>query len=155
MAPRFLFILGFGVEPMKVHFPFVVLMCSIFLIGCTRTYLSTGAAGVPSPDGDARFCLTVHGAYGRAYTDRTRKLLDVWIGRGPYTNEVTLFSQRYKFVGADLWGDIKWISSNDVVMQVYDYPDGVSRYDAPRTSNHIATLTFQLDQKSGKFFEKK
>jgi len=87
-----------------------------------------------------------------------KRLFDVWIRRGPYTNEITLFSQRYKFVGADLDGDAKWISTNEVVMQVYDYPDGVSSYDAEKTgalSNHIATLTFHLDQKSGKFVERK
>jgi len=132
----------------------LILAC---VTGCTRTYISTGAPGVPSPDGDKRFCLTAHGAYGHAYTDRTKKLLDVWIGHGPYTNEVTLFSHRYKFAGADLWAHVQWISTNEVVMHVYDYPDGVSRYDAGKTgasSNHIATLTFHLDPKSGRFVEK-
>src|SRR5258706_7238392 len=126
--------------------------------GCTRTYISTGAPGVPSPDGDTRFCLTAHGAYGRAYTERSKKLLDVWIGRGPYTNEVTLLSHRYKFIGADLWGHVEWISTNEVVMHVYDYGDGVSKYDAGKTgapSNHIATLSFYLDKSSGKFRDKR
>jgi hypothetical protein len=103
-------------------------------------------------------CLTIHGAYGRAFTDRTRKLLDVWIRRGPYTNYVTLFSDRYRFVGGDLSTDIQWHSTNEVVMQVYDYGDGVSSYDAEKTkapSNHIATLSFYLDGQTGKFREKR
>jgi hypothetical protein len=43
-------------------------------------------------------------------------------------------------------------------MQVYDYGDGVSSYDAAKTkapSNHIATLSFYLDTATGKFRERR
>jgi hypothetical protein len=126
--------------------------------GCSRTYVSTGAPGIPSPDEDTRLCLTIHGAYGRAYTERTKKLLEVWIRRGPYTNAVTLFSHTYKFVGGDLTTDVQWASTNQVVMQVYDYGDRVLEDDARERripSNHITTLIFYRDEQTGKFEEKR
>jgi len=103
-------------------------------------------------------CLTAHGAYGCSYVERTRKLLDVCIIRGPYTNEMMLFSRRYKFVGSDLWADAKWNSTNAVTLFVYDYGNGVSEYDArakTMPSNHIATLYFVLNIRTGKYEEKK
>lgn len=142
--------------------PFTSVLCFVVVAllsaGCSRTYVSTGAPGIPSPDGNTRLCLTIHGAYGRAFTDKTRKLLDVWIRRGPYTNEVTLFSKRYRFVGGDLGTDVQWHSTNEAVMQVYDYGDGVLESEARKRgipSNHIATLVFRLDKQTGKFREKK
>jgi hypothetical protein len=142
--------------------PFVTLLIFVFVAlvsaGCSRTYVSTGAPGIPSPDGDTRLCLTIHGAYGRAFTDRTKKLLDLWIRRGPFTNEVTLFSDSYKFVGGDLGTDCQWRSTNEVVMHVYDYGDGVVESDATKRgiqSNYIATLVFYRDEQTGKFREKR
>jgi hypothetical protein len=126
--------------------------------GCTRTYISTGDTGIPSPDGDTRLCFTAHGAYGHSYVDRTGKLFDVCIKRGSPTNETILFLHRYRFVGSDVSAAAVWRSTNEVTVQVYDYGKGVSRYDARETnapSNHIATLSFHLDEKTGKFVEVK
>ena len=139
----------------------LLILAAIALVsaGCgSRTYISTGAAGIPSPDGETRLCLTIHGAYGRAFTERTRKFLDLWIGRGPYTNEVTLCSGRYRFVGGDLGTDVLWHSTNEVVMHVYDYGDGVLESEAGKRSipsNHIATLVFNRDEQTGKFRERR
>jgi hypothetical protein len=137
-----------------------VVAAAIFFLwpGCTRTYISTGDPGVPSPDGDTRLCLTAHGAYGRSYLDRTKKLLDVCIKRGAVTNETILFSRRYKFVGSDLWAHAEWISTNRVTLSIYDYGEDISRYDACErnaTSNQIATLSFYLENQTGKFREKR
>jgi hypothetical protein len=144
---------------MKPTAAFLALVAVIFLGGgCTRTYLSTGDPGVPSPDGSTRLCLTRHGAYGRSYIDKTKKLVDVDIRRGFGTNQMTLFSHRYKFVGSDLDVDIHWNSPEEVVVCVYDYGPGVSSYDVPKTggpSNYIAMLAFQMDKATGKFIEKK
>jgi len=126
--------------------------------GCTRTYLSTGDAGVSSPDGNTRLILTGHGAYGRSYLDRTKKLLDISVVRGALPNRKILFEHRYKFVGADLWGHVQWDSTNKVVVSVYDYADGVFASEARKSgtpSNHISTLSFEADSRSGKFVEKK
>ncbi len=141
--------------------PFATLLSLAAIVvccGCTRTYISTGDPGIPSPDGDTRLCLTGHGAYGRSYIDRTGKLLDVCIKRGAPTNETILFLHRYRFVGSDVWAAAIWHSTNEVTMQVYDYGERVSSYDAEKTkapSNHIATLSFHLDEKTGKFMETK
>ena|SRR5882757_6573924 len=126
------------------------------ITGCTRTYISTGDLGVPSPDGVTRVCLTSHGAYGRAYIDRTKKLVDVRIKQGSGTNERILFLHRYRFVGADLSEDVQWNSPKKVTVQVYDYNDGVFESDARKAgivSNHIATLIFEMDTQSGKFVQ--
>jgi hypothetical protein len=135
-------------------FASLVLLCG----GCSRTYISTGDPGIPSPDGDTRLCLTAHGAYRRSYVDRTKKLLDVCIKRGNPTNETTLFLHRYTFVGSDLWAYVKWSSTNVATMYVYDYGNGVSSYDVrdkAKPSNYIATVSFYLDVQSGKFKEKR
>ena len=137
---------------------FALFMLTLLSGGCTRTYISTGDPGVSSPDGDTRLILTGHGAYGRAYLDRTRKLLDVSIVRGALPNRQTLYYHRYKFVGADLWGHVEWDSTNRVDVHVYDYGDGVLAREAQESgtpSNHIATISFDLDIRSGKFVEKK
>jgi hypothetical protein len=130
-----------------------------FGAGCSRTYISTGDPGVPSPDGSTtRICWTIHGAYGRSYIDKTRKLVDVCIKRGQQPGPQVLFLERYKFVASDLDGDARWVSPGEVVLVLYDYGDGVSSYDASKTgatSNHIATLAFHLDKRSGKFTEKR
>lgn len=144
---------------MKHFVSLLSLTAAVFICGgCSRTYLSTGDPGVPSPDGNTRLCLTAHGAYGRSYIDRTGKLLDVCIKHGAYTNETILFSHRYKFVGSDLWADAVWHSVTNVTLQVYDYGNGVSSYDARKSgapSNNIATLSFRFDGKTGKFIETK
>jgi hypothetical protein len=148
-----------SLDTVKSIAAFLALIAVTFLCGgCTRTYLSTGDPGVPSPNGTTRLCLTRHGAYGRSYIDKTGKLVDVDIRRGFGTNETTLFSHRYKFVGSDLDAGIRWNSSDEVVIILYDYGPGVSSYDAPKTgvaSNYIATLAFQKDKATDKFVEKK
>src|ERR1035437_8225797 len=63
----------FSLGGMRPFATFLALAAVVLLSGgCSRTYISTGDPGVPSPDGDTRLCLTAHGAYGRSYTDRTR-----------------------------------------------------------------------------------
>jgi hypothetical protein len=127
--------------------------------GCTRTYISTGDPGVPSPDGSStRICWTTYGAYGRSFVQRTKKLVDVCIKKGQQPQAQTLFLHRYKFIASDLGGDARWVSPEEVVLQFYDYGDGVTSYDASKTgapSNHISTLAFHLDKHSGRFTEKK
>ncbi len=144
---------------MKPGAAFLALIAVTFLSeGCSRTYLSTGDAGIPSPDGSTRLSLTRHGAYGRSYIDKTKKLVDVDIRRGFGTNETTLFSHRYKFVASDLDVYIHWNSPGEVVVCVYDYGPGVSSYDVLKTggaSNYIVTLAFQVDKATAKFVEKK
>ena len=116
--------------------------------------LATGDPGFPAPDGDTRLCLTIHGAIGRSYVDRTKKVVDVCIKRGDQTNQTVLFSHQYNFVGSDLSAHVEWSSTNAATLFFYDYGDGVSQYDLrekPTPSNQIATVSFYLDKQTGKF----
>jgi hypothetical protein len=125
--------------------------------GCMRTYVGSGGWGVVSPDGSTHLCVTGHGAYGHAYIDNTKKLLDIWIWRNSGEQQTTLFEHRYKFVASDMCEDTVWTSPQAVVVFVFDYGDGVSSYDARKASspsNHIATLYFELDKQTDKFVEK-
>ncbi len=62
------------------------------------------------------------------------------------------------WIQEDLGTDVQWNSTNEVVMHVYDYGDGVLESDATKRgipSNHIATLVFYRDEQTGKFREKR
>jgi hypothetical protein len=124
--------------------------------GCTRTYLGHAQR---SPDGRTILNVTCHGAVGRAYSDNTAKLVDVWIG--PLyrkSDREALFTHRYKCHGADLYWDIRWNSTEAVTVDVFDYGEGVLASDGAKTgarSNHIVTLKYALDKQSGKFVEQK
>jgi hypothetical protein len=126
---------------------------------CTRTYISTGDPGVPSTEGGTtRVCWTIHGAYGRSYIDKNKKLVDVCIKCGNQPEPSILLLQRFKFVASDLEVYVQWLSPDEVSIEFHDYGDGVSSYDARKTgasSNHLRTLIFCSDKKSGKFLEKK
>ena len=133
---------------------------AVFAAGCTRTYVGTGGQGVPSPDGSYRLTLRAHGAYGRSYTDKTKKgiRIGIWRGSGQSATETSLCSETYTLVGSDLNWHVQWSSAEDVVVHLYDNGSGVSSHDARKAgaaSNHIATLAFQLDKQTGKFKEKR
>ena len=143
---------------MRPFITFGLVAAMLVSAGCMRTYVGSGGWGVVSPDGSTHLCVTGHGAYGRAYTDKTKKLLDIWIWHGSGEQETTLFEHRYKFVASDMCEDTKWTSPQTVVVYVFDYGDGISFYDARKAgspSNQIATLYFELDKRTGKFVERK
>jgi hypothetical protein len=130
--------------------------CALFITGCTRTYISSGKPEQRSPDGMNYVSLVGHGAYGKAYSDQTKKLLDVQIERNTGTNETVLFSHRYKFVAADMSWSVRWTSPETLIVDVFDFAPGVTVYDAQKTgaaSNHIATLMFITEKKTNKFVE--
>jgi hypothetical protein len=69
---------------------------------------------------------------------------------------ITHIDKKYVFNAAGLDWNVQWHGSDKVSVDFYDYGDGVSVYDARKTrapSNHIATLTFQLDQQTHRFIE--
>lgn len=114
--------------------------------------------GVTSPDGNTRLAITSHGAYRKAYIDKTKKDLWIWIGRGVGQSETELLQKRYTVVGSDICWITQWISSTEVTVAVFDYGDGVSSYDAKKSGakpQHITTLMFRLNNQTGKFEEKK
>jgi len=145
---------------MKAFAKAITLVALTSLSGaCTRTYISTGDPGVPSPDGTTtRICWTIHGAYGRCYVNQTKKLVDVCIKRGKQPEPQILFLERYKFGASGLGGEAHWLSPDKVSVEFCDYGDGVSSYDARKIGappNHIRTLVFYRNNESGKFAESK
>ena len=87
--------------------------------------------------------------------DKSRKLVDVWIG--PLDNDKTLFSHRYKYTGSDIYWQINWSSPDAVGVDLYDYGEGVLANEGAKTgaaSNHIAKLEFRKDKQTGKFTDR-
>jgi hypothetical protein len=107
--------------------------------------------------------MEMHGASGKAYTARTKKRVYIWIDTSkkqdymgvPIAREpVTVLQKKYVFVAGDLCSRTQWHGSNSVSVVFFDYGDGVSSHDKRGTpSNHVATLIFHLDRKTGKFVE--
>lgn len=124
--------------------------------GCSGTYLSHGER---SPDAKTVLIVTCRGAVGRAYSDNTGKLVDIWIG--PLyrkSNREALFTHRYKCHGADIYWDIRWDSSEAVNVDIFDYGDGMLASEGAKTgakSNNIVTLKYAVDRHNGKFIEQK
>ena len=130
--------------------------------GCSRTYIGDGQ-GTASPDGQLRLSVTSHGAYRHAYIDKTKK--DVWISvwRAGTQTQQPLFQHSYQIVGSDVSWDTRWLSSSNVVVQFFDYGDGVISSDggglfgAPTDAptHQIRTIRFRVDGQTGKVNEDK
>jgi hypothetical protein len=136
--------------------PLLVLAAAILITSCgRRTYIGTGDAGVPSPDGDTRLCITAFGADGHSYIEQTEKEVAVCIKRGASTNETILFGHSYNFAGSDLFWTVSWNSTNAVTVQLFDWGRGIAGHFnlATGPTNHIATLIFNVDKQTGKFTE--
>ena len=124
--------------------------------GCTRTYIG-GGQGTPSPDGQLRVSVTSHGAYRHAYIDKTKKEVWISLSRAGAQTKKPLFQRSYRIVGSDVSWDTRWASPINVVVQFFDYGDGVSIYDVPtNTPTHsIRTIRFRVDGQTGKVSEEK
>lgn len=122
-------------------------------IGCSRTYVGDG--GTSSPDGQLLLFVTSHGAYGHSYVDKTKK--EVWISLSRSNRDTPIFEQSYRMVGSDVSWDTRWTSASNVVVQFFDYGDGVTKYDAPpsRPKHQIRTIRFHVDGQAGKVSEEK
>ena len=135
------------------------LFCFGIFGGCSRTV--TGGYE-DSPDGKYRLWVRTFGAYGRAFVDRKSKTLRVRlvevIGDKNKWDEKLLFEKEYHFKCADVGLETSWGAQHSLTAIVYDWPDGVVESDAKKqglASNFIAKLTFEFDQKTGKFTEKR
>jgi hypothetical protein len=108
-----------------------------------------------------------HGASAKAYNDRTKKRVYLWIDTTTkwdplhvYAVEksVSVFDKKYVFIAGNLCSRVQWQSSEAVTIDFYDFGDKVDHVDARKTgmpSNHIATLTLQFDKQTGRFVERK
>jgi len=129
----------------------------LVLTGCSHTHVSDGS-GTSSPDGKFRLAVECDGANGRAYTDKTRKKIGIWIGSGSDETRTTLFENSYTVTGSDISWETHWSSVDAVSVEIYDWGDGVSNYNNMlhlAASNHIALPLFGLDKGTGKFVQRR
>ena len=99
-----------------------------------------------------------HGASGQAYVARTKKRVYLWIGPSGTNSVGPAMKRKYIFVAGDLSSDERWNGSDEVTIQFYDFGDGVVASEARRRgtpSNHVATVRFARDARSGGFIEVK
>ncbi len=131
---------------------FVVLL--LYVAGCSRTYVGDGQ-GTASPDGQLRLSVTSHGAYRHAYIDKTTKEIWISVWRAANQTQPPLFQHSYRLVGSDVSWGTRWLSSSNVMVQFFDYGDGVSSYDAPTNvpTHQIRTIRFRVDERTGKVGE--
>jgi hypothetical protein len=119
-----------------------------------------------SPDKNYALGIEMHGASAKAYTAKTKKRVYLWIAtttkydslQNPIERPVTLLDKKYVFVAGDLGCDVQWHRSEDVSVTFFDYGDGVYSGDARKSgapSNHVASLFFHRDTKTGRFMETK
>ena len=105
-----------------------------------------------SPDG----CLRCVVRSPHADRKKPSKGVWVWIGSTVGTNETTLFERRYVVSGSYVSWSTRWVSTNEVLVDVFDYGPDRSPYmykDLPRRG--ITTLTFYRGDQSGRFIEKR
>ena len=145
---------------MKGRLAYLVLVgVSMALCGCTRTV--TGGYK-DSPDGKYRVWVRTFGAYGHAFLDHTRKTVRLTLVEiiGPERNgdERPLFTKEYHFQGSDVLVNTSWDTEDNLSAVIYDYAPGVYWEDAQKAgspSNHIATVSLDLDKHTRMVHEKK
>jgi hypothetical protein len=123
------------------------------LFGCTRT-----AIGGYSESPDKSYCVygKVYGAYGRSFLDNTDKKIKISIAKGNGTEKL-LFLREYRVHGADVGWNAMWNANTNVTVVVFEYPAGVNRWDLSSKqgpTNHLRTLTYDLDSKTETFVER-
>jgi hypothetical protein len=118
-----------------------------------------------SPDGRYRLWVRTFGAYGHAFSERTRKTIRIRlverIGDTDAWDEKLLCEKTYHFKCADF--DLKplWGTNHNLTVVVYAWDaweDATSDADAQKrgvASNYIATLTYDFDKNAGMFTEGK
>ncbi len=135
------------------HFwwPAILMLC---LAGCYRPSVHDGQ-GKASPDGQLRLAVKSRGVYQRPYHERTRKVIEISVRRAGGAAQRPLFQQRYRIVGSDVSWHTQWLSPSNVVVQLFDYGDGVRRLAAPThpPERPIRTIRFRVDRQSGNVTE--
>lgn len=133
-----------------------LLAICVVLPGCMmHTVISSASYYPPSANRsqDAEFSVVVssHGAPGKAYPDRTKKQVYVYLLR----RDVQKLSTNFKVEAADLDWEVLWRSPVEPILHFYDLPDGVSTYDkgSKASRREILTKHYRYDAKTGLFIE--
>ncbi len=138
------------------------LACVVVFLGCSRPV--TGGYE-DSPDGKYRLWIRTFGAYGHAFSERTRKTIRIRlvekIGGTNSWDEKLLCEKTYRVKCADFGLNTSWSQKHSVTAVVYSWDSwedaelDTSVTKPAAESNYIATLTFEFDKNSGNFAEKK
>jgi hypothetical protein len=151
-----------GNKRMKTFCVLVLSLGCAAITGCMHTVIGGGPH--VSPDKKYALGVTMHGASAKAFTALTKKRVYLWIATttqydslhlSVVSNSVPLLDKKYVFVAADLRSKVQW-QPEGVSVTFYDYGDGVLSGDARKTgvpSNHVASLFFHRDTKTGRFVE--
>jgi hypothetical protein len=124
--------------------------CSHTWVGQTFLYPPT-LKPLESNQAEFKVIVEADGATGKAYIDRTKKQVYVWLNK----RSVTKAHFQYTLHAADLNFDVTWYAPGDCTLHFYDLPDGVSSYDqnAKTLRKEILSKHYHYDDKSDVFSE--
>ena len=108
-----------------------------------------------SPDGRLS-CAVICPDADRA--KKTKKALWVSISAPHGNSETNLFERRYTFSGNYVEWTTRWNSNEDLVIDVFDYVLNPMTHLGPEAelpTNHLATLSFHRDRRTGRFTDEK
>jgi hypothetical protein len=97
-------------------------------------------SGADSPFGDLRASVVAYSARGEGFDERKEK--DVYISiyrRGTEPPEY-LLKKDFKITAAELNWDIKWTSADEVMVDLFEYPPGVSRWSDAAVNRKVPTI---------------
>jgi len=90
--------------------------------------------------------------------DEKRNRVTIWIGRADGPHLTTFLDEQYQVPRFAVAWSTYWLSNERVNVEFYNYNGrdvlSVFEPDENPPSNHIATLAFHLDHKSGRFTDK-
>ena len=82
------------------------------------------------------------------------KSLRVWISSGDNTNRTTLFDRRYNVAGEGglVSYHTRWLTNNNLAVDIFDCGDFYESMNShQQQSNHLKSLTFHKDSRTGRF----
>ena len=128
------------------------------LLSCStscRTATFTGGTFYYPPgslreDAEYRLVVEMVGAPGKAYTDRTDKLISLAVRRD---QTVVLGGRHYRAVAGDLHCAVVWEQADNLEVLFYELPADPGTSGPGKTERLVFTLHFVLDPSLGEFRE--
>jgi hypothetical protein len=134
----------------------LLLSSLVMILGC-RPHTRVGMnyyypPGSEPPASQYHLGITVHGAPGHAYVDRTAKTVYLSITSG----KPSLLTRDYTLTAASLDASVVWDKADDLQVILLDGPTGTSVYLPSKSEsalNQLLTLHFTQNQATHKFSE--
>ena len=115
---------------------FVALAASV--VGCYMQVKIDG--GVDSPFEDLHAGVIAYTGRGEGFSERKAKEVYVNVFRRGTTPPQYLFATKFTVTAADLDWDIKWKSRDEVEIDFFEYPPGVSRWSDAAVNRKAPTI---------------